>query len=234
MEPKKNSKRNPKVSRAGSSRPRVQSQPAYRPQMNEIPFHSQPVYQQPPPVYQQPVSPFSYTTQQPHFPDNFSPFETMRTPVNIPEDDTEEDEPFVPETQFANEEDEEDEEVQEVQEPEEVPTRPPKKVDKKNWTAEEEEALAKSWVKISVDKVVGDRQKRMGFWTRITNHFNTLVPGSPRTKDQTNSKWNKMNPLISSFNGYYHQAVYIYIYYYYTYIYYTYIFFINTYYLFCT
>ncbi|PWA74484.1 squalene epoxidase, FAD/NAD(P)-binding domain protein [Artemisia annua] len=68
------------------------------------------------------------------------------------------------------------------------------------------EALAKAWIKISVDRLVGDRQIREGFWKRVLKHFKTLVPRTQRTKDQLNSKWTPMHAAIAAFNGYYTQA----------------------------
>ena len=107
---------------------------------------------------------------------------------------------MVPETPSNEEEQfEEEEEVEEVVVKTKKPCKP--------WTPDEEEALAMSWVKISVDKVVGDRQKKKGFWGRIHEHFLTLVVGSERTHHQFNSKWTPMNTLINAFNGYYQQAV---------------------------
>ncbi|PWA98478.1 myb-like domain, Myb/SANT-like DNA-binding domain protein [Artemisia annua] len=84
-----------------------------------------------------------------------------------------------------------------------VVTRPKKKVNK-NWTPEEEEALAKPWIKISVDK---QRQTKQGFWGRVLKHYQSLMPRSQRTKDQLNSKWTPMNASIVAFNGYFQQAV---------------------------
>ena len=68
-----------------------------------------------------------------------------------------------------------------------------------------------SWVKISVDKDVGDRQKKKGFWIRVWGHFKTLVTKTERTHHQLTSKWRDIHPLIAAFNGYYQQAVYLYI-----------------------
>ncbi|PWA61927.1 hypothetical protein CTI12_AA351930 [Artemisia annua] len=76
----------------------------------------------------------------------------------------------------------------------------------KNWTPDEDEALAKAWIKISVDREVGDRQTKLGFWRRVTMHFQTLVPTTEGTHHQLNSKWTPMHQMIQAFNGYYIQA----------------------------
>ncbi|PWA46385.1 myb-like domain, Myb/SANT-like DNA-binding domain protein [Artemisia annua] len=124
-------------------------------------------------------------------------------------DDNEDDELFdnvdvIPETQPIDEDAEQVHEEEEVEEVEEVP-RPGKKP-ANNWTSDEEEALAKAWIKISVDRDVGDRQKKEGFWGRVTKHFKTLVPRTQRTHHQLNSKWTPMHQMIQAFNGYYIQA----------------------------
>ncbi|PWA39747.1 myb-like domain, Myb/SANT-like DNA-binding domain protein [Artemisia annua] len=108
---------------------------------------------------------------------------------------------MVPVTQPINEEAVEVEEVEE-----EVVVTRPKKVNT-IWTPEEEEALAKAWIKILVDKQVGDRQTKQGFWKRVLKHYQSLMPRSTRTKDQLNSKWTPMNASIVAFNGYFQQAV---------------------------
>ncbi|PWA39268.1 myb-like domain, Myb/SANT-like DNA-binding domain protein [Artemisia annua] len=66
----------------------------------------------------------------------------------------------------------------------------------------EEEALAKAWIKISVDREIGDRQTKEGFWKRVLKHFKILVPRTQRTKDQLNSKWTPMHTAIAAFNVY--------------------------------
>ncbi|PWA98548.1 myb-like domain, Myb/SANT-like DNA-binding domain protein [Artemisia annua] len=151
-------------------------------------------------------------------PTNFDPYEPRYTqqkrrdrvsePLPI-HDDNEDDEYFdnvdvIPETQPIDEDAEQVHEEEEVEEVEEVP-RPGKKP-AKNWTPDEEEALAKAWIKISVDREVGDRQKKEGFWGRVTKHFKTLVPRTQRTHHQLNSKWTPMHHMIQAFNGYYIQA----------------------------
>jgi len=178
--------------------PSYLQQPLYHPQYYEA--SSQNVYR--PQMYET-GSPQMFVSQpMPSLAKHFDPFETR---VEVDDDDNEDDDEAVPETQPNEDEEAEEIEVQQVAP--EVRTRP-KKADKKQWTPDEEEALAKSWLKISVDKQVGDRQTKEGFWRRVLKHFESLVPGTVRTKDQVNSKWGVMNPAIVAFNGYYEQAVY--------------------------
>ena len=87
----------------------------------------------------------------------------------------------------------------------------------KIWTSEEEEALAKAWIKISVDRQVGDGQTNDGFWRRVLMHFQSHMPRTERTIDQLNSKWTPMHAAIAAFNGYYTQAVYLFRYIYFIY-----------------
>ncbi|PWA60207.1 myb-like domain, Myb/SANT-like DNA-binding domain protein [Artemisia annua] len=192
------------------------SQPGYRPQMypQSPPFfyNQQPLPQLPPNF-----EPFDYQyTQQspPQMPTNFDPYELRYTqqkrrdrvsePLPI-HDDTEDDEYFdnvdvIPETQPI------DEDAEQVDEVEEVPRPKSGKKPSKNWTPDEEEALAKAWIKISVDREVGDRQTKLGFWKRVLKHFKTLVPRTEHTHHQLNSKWTPMHQMIDAFNSYYIQA----------------------------
>ncbi|PWA62307.1 myb-like domain, Myb/SANT-like DNA-binding domain protein [Artemisia annua] len=216
MEPKKNRdpRKSGRGSRGGASRgsirPRVQpihessSQPVYRPQMYS---QSQPGYETSPPQpgyrpQMYPQSPPFYYNQQPlpQLPTNFDARDRVSEPLPI-HDYNEDDEFFdnvdvIPETQPI------DEEVEEVEEVPKRGKRPPK-----NWTQDEEEALAMAWIKISVDREVGDRQKKEVFWGRVTGHFKTLVPGTERNHHQLNSKWTPMHHMIQAFNGYYIQAI---------------------------
>ena len=64
-----------------------------------------------------------------------------------------------------------DEEEEQVDEVEEVPRPKSGKKPSKIWTPDEEEALAKSWIKIPVDKDVGDRQTRLGFLEANSKSF---------------------------------------------------------------
>ncbi|PWA50610.1 myb-like domain, Myb/SANT-like DNA-binding domain protein [Artemisia annua] len=62
-------------------------------------------------------------------------------------------------------------------------------------------------IKVSVDREVGDRQTKQGFWKRVLEHFKTLMPRTERTIPQLNSKWTPMHESIAAFNGYFTQAV---------------------------
>ncbi|PWA54701.1 myb-like domain, Myb/SANT-like DNA-binding domain protein [Artemisia annua] len=169
------------------------------------------MYPQSPPFFytQQPLpqlppfEPFDYQyTQQP--PPQFDPYEPCyntpkrrdRVSETLPiREDTDDDEYLdhvnvVPETQPMNEE-----AVQVEQDVEEVEVKRPKKKVNTVWTPDEEEALAKAWIKISVDRDVGDRQTKDGFWRRVHMHFKSLMPRTERNKDQLNSKWNPMHTL---------------------------------------
>ncbi|PWA43496.1 myb-like domain, Myb/SANT-like DNA-binding domain protein [Artemisia annua] len=163
----------------GAIRPRIQSQPGYE-------SSSQPGYR--PQMYPQ-SPPFFYTPQQPlpQIPPNFEPFEpqyTQQSPPQMPSN-------FNPRER--------------VSEP--LPVRDDTEDDEDFDHVDMEEALAKAWIKISVDREVSDRQTREGFWKRVLKHYKTLMPRTQRTKDQLNSKWTPMYAAIAAFNGYYTQAV---------------------------
>ncbi|PWA53241.1 myb-like domain, Myb/SANT-like DNA-binding domain protein [Artemisia annua] len=223
MEPKKNRdpRKSGRGSRGGASRgsirPRVQpihessSQPVYRPQMYS---QSQPGYETSPPQpgyrpQMYPQSPPFYYNQQPlpQLPTNFDAFDTQYT--QLPTTQMPTFDPYEPRYTQKKRRDRVSEPlpIHDYNEDDEFfdnvdrGKRPPK-----NWTQDEEEALAMSWIKISVDREVGDRQKKDGFWGRVTGHFKTLVPGTERNHHQLNSKWTPMHHMIQMFNGYYIQA----------------------------
>ncbi|PWA51879.1 myb-like domain, Myb/SANT-like DNA-binding domain protein [Artemisia annua] len=141
--------------------------------------------------------PFFYTQQPlPQIPTNLDPFESYYTQQPPPQMPTNFD-PYEPRyTQQKRRE--------RVSEP--LPVRDDTDDDEDFDHVEMKEALAKAWIKISVDRLVGDRQTREGFWKRVLKHFKTLVPRTERTKDQLNSKWTPMHASIAAFNGYYTQA----------------------------
>ena len=96
----------------------------------------------------------------------------------------------------------------EVRELQPIPKKKfPKRAEKKAWTSEEEEALAKAWVQISTCKVVGMEQGRDSFWKRILEHFAANVKGTIRSHHALATKWREMNALICVFNGLHHQSV---------------------------
>jgi hypothetical protein len=49
-----------------------------------------------------------------------------------------------------------------------------------NWLPNEDEQLAKSWVKISEDSIQANGQKREEFWNRTAEDFNIFTPGEKR------------------------------------------------------
>jgi len=102
---------------------------------------------------------------------------------------------------------EEDDEVEEVRVQDVPKKRYANRVEKKNWTSEEEEALAKAWIHISTCKVVGNEQSRDRFWERVLEHFSSIMGGTTRTHNGLNTKWTAMNGAIAMFNGLYIQSV---------------------------
>ncbi|PWA86012.1 myb-like domain, Myb/SANT-like DNA-binding domain protein [Artemisia annua] len=179
-------RKNNRVAR-GAIRPRVQTQPDYRPQPS---FQSQPGYR---PQFEPQSPPFLYPQQLPQLPTQFNPFEPRYTQQKRRERES----APLP----IREETDDDEYFDHV----DMVTRPQRKVNK-IWTPEEEEALAKAWIKISVDREVGDRQTKQGFWKRVVKHFKSLMPSTERTIHQLNSKWTPMHASIAAFNGYFIQT----------------------------
>jgi len=46
----------------------------------------------------------------------------------------------------------------------------------KKWTVEEDERLIRAWINEGTDAVVGNDQKRSGFWCRVASNFNEHGP----------------------------------------------------------
>ena len=50
----------------------------------------------------------------------------------------------------------------------------------KKWTVEEDQRLIRAWINVGTDAVVGNDQKKSGFWARVASNFNDHNPqGAP-------------------------------------------------------
>jgi hypothetical protein len=79
----------------------------------------------------------------------------------------------------------------------------------KNFTAEEETCLCRSFLAVSQDPVCGNGQRNTAFWERITAHFNRVkARGSPlRPSRSLETKWGSIKHNVSKFCGAYKQVL---------------------------
>jgi hypothetical protein len=79
----------------------------------------------------------------------------------------------------------------------------------KNFTAEEETCLCRSFLAVSQDPVCGNGQRNTAFWERITAHFNRVkARGSPlRPSRSLETKWGSIKHDVSKFCGAYKQVL---------------------------
>ncbi|CAN1325137.1 Glutathione S-transferase T3 [Linum perenne] len=70
-----------------------------------------------------------------------------------------------------------------------------------NWSLEEDEALCRSWCKISCDGDIGNGQKNLTFWGRITAAFKDILLGSTRTKQSLESRFKLIGMTCSKWKG---------------------------------
>ncbi|KAL7608714.1 hypothetical protein Lser_V15G10950 [Lactuca serriola] len=77
----------------------------------------------------------------------------------------------------------------------------------KQWSIEEEVALAKAWVDVSKDPEIENRQQSDSFWRRILECFSKQLGGTDRTVHQMNSKWKNMHEKMKKFNDIYNNKL---------------------------
>ena len=78
----------------------------------------------------------------------------------------------------------------------------------KNFSAEEERLLCRSFLHVSQDPIAGNGQRSTAFWERITKHFNQVKPrGSPlRPARLLETKWGHIKHDVGKFCGAYKQV----------------------------
>ena len=78
----------------------------------------------------------------------------------------------------------------------------------KNFSAEEERLLCRSFLHVSHDPIVGNGQCSTAFWERITKHFNQVKPrGSPLQPARSlEMKWGHIKHDVGKFCGAYKQV----------------------------
>ncbi|CAI9275358.1 unnamed protein product [Lactuca saligna] len=77
----------------------------------------------------------------------------------------------------------------------------------KQWSIDEEVALAKAWIDVSKDPEIENRQQSDSFWRRILEYFSKQLGGTDRTVHQMNSKWKNMHEKMKKFNDIYNNKL---------------------------
>ncbi|XP_021991875.1 glutathione S-transferase T3-like [Helianthus annuus] len=76
------------------------------------------------------------------------------------------------------------------------------------WSPKKEFELAKAWLDVSEDEIVGNDQDIKVFWARIREKFfATMGHGKYRTPDSFSGKWSAMRTKVSNFNNIYTNLV---------------------------
>lgn len=67
----------------------------------------------------------------------------------------------------------------------------------KKWTVEEDQRLIRAWINVDTDPIVGNDQKKSGFWARMASNFNDHRPrgASIRSWKTLNGRWLRCSPL---------------------------------------
>ncbi|XP_073153558.1 glutathione S-transferase T3-like [Henckelia pumila] len=73
------------------------------------------------------------------------------------------------------------------------------------WSVDEDKLLAKSWVTISTDPIIGNDQKDQAFWKLITNYYNEHRATESKERDwkKVKSYFYLFHPLVNEFSGVY-------------------------------
>ncbi|KAI7939773.1 hypothetical protein MJO29_014509 [Puccinia striiformis f. sp. tritici] len=73
-----------------------------------------------------------------------------------------------------------------------------------NYTAAEEEILARCWLEVSTDPIINNGQKKDAFWESITNSFNNCSGGT-RTLTSLHNKWDVIRTTTLKFSAIYNK-----------------------------
>ena len=71
------------------------------------------------------------------------------------------------------------------------------------WSENEDMSLARAYVAISHDPVVGNGQKSSAFWNRVFQEFERLVPETKRNSSGLPHRWSTLQRMISKFAGFF-------------------------------
>ncbi|XP_013615219.1 PREDICTED: glutathione S-transferase T3-like, partial [Brassica oleracea var. oleracea] len=77
------------------------------------------------------------------------------------------------------------------------------------WTPTDDVVLISSWLNTSKDAIIGNEQRSLAFWTRITAYYNASpkVAGcEKREASHCKNRWQKINDIVCKFCGAYEAA----------------------------
>ncbi|XP_013589682.1 PREDICTED: glutathione S-transferase T3-like [Brassica oleracea var. oleracea] len=87
---------------------------------------------------------------------------------------------------------------------------PLERKERRAWTPTDDVVLISSWLNTSKDAVVGNEQKSVAFWQRISDYFaaSPKLAGRERREPlHCKNRWHKINDLVCKFCGAYEAAV---------------------------
>nr|VDD63606.1 unnamed protein product [Brassica oleracea] len=77
------------------------------------------------------------------------------------------------------------------------------------WTPTDNVVVISSWLNTSKDAIIGNEQRSLAFWTRITAYYNASpkVAGcEKREASHCKNRWQKINDIVCKFCGAYEAA----------------------------
>jgi hypothetical protein len=84
-----------------------------------------------------------------------------------------------------------------------VPKKPNQRKKLANFTADEDTRVCHAWLAVSCDPIINTGQKCQGFWSRITEAFNSRRGTLPeRSTKSLMSRWDTIKTQCSTFAGY--------------------------------
>ena len=84
-----------------------------------------------------------------------------------------------------------------------VTKKPTQRTKLANFTAEEDTRVCHAWLAVSCDPIINTGQKRQGFWSRITEAYNSRRGTLPeRSTKSLMSRWDTIKTQCSTFAGY--------------------------------
>lgn len=74
-----------------------------------------------------------------------------------------------------------------------------------NWLPQDDEQLAKSWIKVSEDAIRSNGQKKDEFWRRVAEDYNEYSTGVERESSSVMHRWSHIQKATLKFSGIYHK-----------------------------
>jgi hypothetical protein len=84
-----------------------------------------------------------------------------------------------------------------------VPKKPTQRTKLANFTTDEDTRVCHAWLAVSCNPIINTGQKRQGFWSRITEAYNSRRGTLPeRSTKSLMSRWDTIKTQCSTFAGY--------------------------------